>query len=162
LKEREQGRGAIMARNVATRQRRRSCLIKMNLGFEGKYEFDLTIEMLGRRITRKARAVYEHTPCWEYFDLKKNALRVVDNSETAFYFEVLAMPQEFHEDGTVTDEEPYWARVTAIIDLFDDLTDALCVAIDDQCWSEDEERRKKHKGRRRKQASTSRRRALRQ
>jgi len=25
-------------------------------GFEGEYEFDLTIEMLGRRITRKARA----------------------------------------------------------------------------------------------------------
>jgi hypothetical protein len=130
--------------------------------FQGEYEFDLTIEMLGRRITRNARAVYEHTPCWEYFDLKKNALRVVDNSGTAFYIEILAMRQEFHEDGTVTDEESYWARVTAIIALFDDLTDALCVAIDDQCWSEDEERRKKHKGGRGKQASTSRRRALRQ
>jgi hypothetical protein len=97
-----------------------------------------------------------------YFHPKKNALRVVDNSNTAFCIEILAMPQEFHGDGTVTDEEPYWAGVTNILDLFDNLIDALCVAIDDQCWSEDKERRKKHKGRWRKQATTSRRRALRQ
>jgi len=170
LKESEQGRGRDHGtqcgdpteEKIMPDQDENTEYSSNNPGFEGEYEFDLTIEMLGRRITRKARALYEHTPCWEYFDLKKNAVRVVDNSETTFYIEILAMPQGFHEDGTVTDEEPYWARVTAIIDLFDDLTDALCVAIDDQCWSEDEERRKKHKGRRRKQASTSRRRALRQ
>ena len=35
-------------------------------GFEEEYEFELTIEMLGRRITRRARALYAHTPRWEY------------------------------------------------------------------------------------------------
>ena len=61
------------------------------------------------------------------------------------------MPREFHEDGTVTDEEPYWVRLSDILEenLFPDLMDALCDAIDDQCWSEDEERRKEGKGTRR-------------
>jgi len=122
-----------------------------NPGFVGEYEFDLTFEMLGRRITRKAKADYEHTPCWEYFDLKRKALFVVDIPTTTFSLEILAMPREFHEDGTVTDEEPYWVRLSDILEenLFPDLMDALCDAIDDQCWSEDEERRKEGKGTRR-------------
>src|SRR5262245_38762860 len=44
-----------------------------NPGFEGEYEFDLTVEMLGQRMTRRAKAKYAHTPHWAYFDLKMNA-----------------------------------------------------------------------------------------
>jgi hypothetical protein len=118
-----------------------------NCGFEGKYEFDLTVEMLGRRITRRARVLYEHTPLWPYFDRKKNGLCVADIPETMLSLEILAMPREFHEDGTVTDKAPYWVEANEILDddLFPDLTDALCDAIDDRCKSEDEERRREHK-----------------
>jgi len=83
--------------------------------------------------------------CWEYFDLKKKALFVVDIPTTTFSVEILATPQEFHKDGTVTGEKPYWVRLSE----FPDPMDALCDAIDDQCWSEDEERRKERKSMRR-------------
>jgi hypothetical protein len=108
--------------------------------FEGEYEFDLTIEMRGRRITRKARALYTHTPRWEYFDLKKNALCIADIPEMAFELQILAMPKEFHADGTITDEDPYWVTVNDIMEdnLFPALMIALCDAIDDQCMFENE------------------------
>src|SRR5262245_53153826 len=47
-----------------------------NPGFEGTFEFDLTLELFGKRVVRKSRVEYTFTPEWEYFDLKKNALYV--------------------------------------------------------------------------------------
>lgn len=41
--------------------------------FKGTYEFDLTFQMLGNRVTRKAKAEYTFTPEWEYYDLNKMA-----------------------------------------------------------------------------------------
>jgi len=41
--------------------------------FEGTLAFDLTVEVLGQRVTRKARAEYSYTPAWEYWDLRKRA-----------------------------------------------------------------------------------------
>ena len=66
------------------------------------------------------------------------------------------MPKEFHEDGTITDKEPYWVAVNDITEdnLFPMLMIALLDAIDDQCSCKDAERRKEHKGRRRHQAAT--------
>ena len=53
----------------------------------------------------------------------------------SFHIEVLAIPQEFHEHDTVTDGEPYWARV---IDLAEENAfHALCDAIEDRCRSKD-------------------------
>lgn len=43
-------------------------------GFVGNYEFDLTFDLLGEKVTRRARAEYTFTPEWEYFDLEKQAL----------------------------------------------------------------------------------------
>jgi hypothetical protein len=43
-------------------------------GFRGELEFDWTVAFLGQSVTRKARVVYQHTPRWEYFDLRKDAL----------------------------------------------------------------------------------------
>ena len=40
-----------------------------NPGFQGALEFDLVIELLGRKVTRKAKIIYTHTPEWEYWDL---------------------------------------------------------------------------------------------
>ena len=42
-------------------------------GFEGVLEFDLVFELAGKRVTRKAKVVYTHTPEWEYFDVHKQA-----------------------------------------------------------------------------------------
>jgi hypothetical protein len=41
--------------------------------FAGTVEFDLTFELFGQRVTRKARVDYKHTPGWEYYDLLKKA-----------------------------------------------------------------------------------------
>jgi hypothetical protein len=41
-----------------------------------------------------------------YFDRPKNARLIADIPKTALQIEILANPQEFHEDGTVTDKEP--------------------------------------------------------
>ena len=32
--------------------------------FKGRLQFDLTFELLGKRVTRKARADYKYTPDW--------------------------------------------------------------------------------------------------
>jgi hypothetical protein len=42
-----------------------------NPAFRGTLEFDLAIELLGSRVTRKARAEYTFTPEWPYYDKKK-------------------------------------------------------------------------------------------
>ena len=42
-------------------------------GFRGELEFDWTVALLGQTVTRKARILYEHTPEWEYYDLRKNS-----------------------------------------------------------------------------------------
>jgi hypothetical protein len=39
----------------------------------GKIEFDLTIELFGKRVTRQARVDHDYTPRWEYFDLNKRS-----------------------------------------------------------------------------------------
>jgi hypothetical protein len=77
---------------------------------------------------------------------------VVDIPSTSLDIEILAIPREFHEDGTVADGEPYWVMLNNIAheDVFPELSgEAICDAIDDRCKSEDAEPRKKLKGRRR-------------
>jgi hypothetical protein len=39
-----------------------------NPAFSGTLEFDLDIGVFGKKISRKARIVWEYTPAWEYFD----------------------------------------------------------------------------------------------
>ena len=38
--------------------------------------FELTIEMLGKRVTRKAKAEYAYTPEWEYYEWRQCRLGV--------------------------------------------------------------------------------------
>ena len=40
------------------------------------HEFELTIEMLGKRVTRKAKAEYAYTPEWEYYEWRQCRLGV--------------------------------------------------------------------------------------
>src|SRR5688572_11227628 len=79
--------------------------------FEGAVEFDMTVELLGNRITRKAKAVYEYTPEWEHLDTKAKALRIVDEFRLMYHIEILAVPEEFHDDGTQTLGKPYWVML---------------------------------------------------
>jgi hypothetical protein len=37
-------------------------------------EFDLTVEMFGKRVTRKVRAKYDYTPPWPYYERRKRAV----------------------------------------------------------------------------------------
>jgi hypothetical protein len=41
---------------------------RRNPGFKDDLEFDMSFELLGKKVTRKARIVYAHTPEWEYFE----------------------------------------------------------------------------------------------
>ena len=75
--------------------------------------------------------VYDHTPEWEYFDLRKNAPYVGWES-SSYHFEVAAVPEEHERDGTVTLGEPYWVQMHDITrddvlphDVWDAVLDAL-------------------------------------
>jgi len=115
-----------------------------NPGFEGTFEFDMTLEVLGQRITRRVRAVFRHTPGWEYYDLNNQALFVGAES-TAYSLELQAVPEEFHEDGTWTEGKPEWMATEDLIKggvLSLDVRDEIIQGIDKQCRAEDAERRR--------------------
>ena len=100
--------------------------------------------MLGKRVTRKAKVVYAHTPEWEYYDLRKRAPYVGWDS-SSYHLEVLAIPEEFHDDGTVTEGTPHWERLGDIIAddvLPHEMWDAVIDAVDEQCKAEDMQRRR--------------------
>jgi hypothetical protein len=73
--------------------------------FKGELEFDLTIAFLGKTVTRKAKVVYEHTPEWEYYDLRKKAL-FTGWGGSSWHVEV---PEESDGDGNFVEGEPYWS-----------------------------------------------------
>jgi hypothetical protein len=113
-------------------------------GFKGELGFDLTIAFLGKSITRKAKVVYEHTPEWEYYDLRKKALYTGWES-SSYHIEVEAVPEEQDNDGNATAGTPYWVRMDDIARddiLPHDVWDAVLDAVDEQCKAKDAERRR--------------------
>jgi hypothetical protein len=111
--------------------------------FKGEVEFDMTFEFLGQRVTRRAKVQYEHTPEWEYFDLKKRA-PYVGWQGTSYQLEIQAVPQEYHDDGTMTLGAPQWASMSDLTGdnvLPHEAWDAVIDAIDEQCKAEDAKRR---------------------
>jgi hypothetical protein len=112
-------------------------------GLDGALEFDLSIEVMGQRVTRRARAIYRHTPDWEYWDLNKKALFVGAES-TAYSIELVAVPEEFHEDGSWTEGKPEWIATVDLIKggvLPLEMRDKIIQGIDNQCREEDAKRR---------------------
>ena len=79
-------------------------------GFEGALEFEMSFELLGKRVTRRAKAVYEFTPEWEYFDPRTKSLHHA-NEHLSYQLKILAVPEEFHE-GTMTLVTPYWVEMS--------------------------------------------------
>jgi hypothetical protein len=105
-------------------------------GFEGELPFDLTITLLGKSVTRKAKVVYEHTPDWEYWDTRKQA-PFTGREGTKFHIEAAAVP--------VTEEAPEWFEMGGIARdgvLPEEIWDAVLNAINDKCKAEDAERRR--------------------
>ena len=106
--------------------------------------FDLVIELLGRKVTRRAKIVYTHTPEWEYWDLLKQA-PYTGWASSSWQIELLAVPQEQDEDGTFVDLEPYWMKLEELTrdDIIPtEVWDVLLDAVDDKCRTEDAERRR--------------------
>ena len=87
--------------------------------------------------------VYEHTPEWEYWDLRKKA-PYVGWEGSSYHIEVAAVPEEHHRDG-VTLGEPYWVRMDDITRddvLPHEVWDTVLDAVDEKCKLEDAERRR--------------------
>jgi hypothetical protein len=127
-------------------------------GFKGEFEFDLTIALLGKSAMRKARVVYEHTPEWEYYDLRKKAPYIGWNCSN-YHIEVAAVPEEQDDEGNATAGTPYWVRMEDITRndiLPHEVWDALLDAVDEQCKLEDAERRRAAAARQAKVTPTSR------
>jgi hypothetical protein len=113
-------------------------------GFKGELPFDLTFSFLGKSVVRKAKVVYLHTPEWEYWDTRKQA-PFTGWDGTKYHLEVLAVPEEHHDDGTMTLGEPYWVEMGDIAGndvLPHEVWDAVIDAIDNKCKAEDAERRR--------------------
>ena len=111
--------------------------------FRGEIEFDLALTLLGKSITRKAKVVYEHTPDWEYWDLRKNAL-FRSWPSSSWHLEVQAVPDEYDDDENVVEGEPYWVRLGDITEddvLPNEVWDHILDAVDEKCKAEDAERR---------------------
>jgi hypothetical protein len=116
-----------------------------NPAFKGVLEFDLTIGWLGKQITRRARIDYEHTPEGEFYDLEKKELvvSIVDQCSYALH---LAVPEEFHDDGTITEGKPHWVKMEDIIrnDVVPhEMWDVVLDAIEEKSKAEDADRRRR-------------------
>jgi len=113
-------------------------------GFKGELSFDLTMTFLGKSVTRKAKVIYEHTPGWPYYDLRKQA-EFTGWEGTQYHIELQAVPEEHHDDGTVTFGTPHWITLDDITEddaLPHEAWDAVIDAVDEKCKAEDAERRR--------------------
>ena len=77
--------------------------------------------------------------------MKTNALRHVDEFELNYGIEILAVPEEYQDDGNVTLGKPNWVELGDITRddvLPREMWDAVWDAIEDKCKIEDVQRRK--------------------
>jgi hypothetical protein len=112
-------------------------------GFRGELEFDWTVAFLGQTVTRKARILYEHTPEWEYYDLRKNGLYTGWDS-SSYQIEMQAEPEDQDGDGNPLPGTPYWVVLGDITQnevLPNVVWEAVIDAVDAKCKVEDAERR---------------------
>jgi hypothetical protein len=122
----------------------------LNPGFQGEIEFELTVEVFGKRVTRKAKAVYEYTPEWPYYDLTKRA-QFEGWQGSSMHVEFLTV---LEEDGGLGD--PEWERIDIL--QIGEVWNVIEDAIEDKCKAEDAERRRVAAARATSPAKSSRRR----
>ena len=102
--------------------------------FRGTLDFEFTFELLGKRVTRKARADYTFTPVWEYWDLRKRA-PYLGWPGSGLGISVRTVPDK---DGT--DGGSSWRKID-ILDVWE-IWDILDDAIERRCKVEDAKRRR--------------------
>jgi hypothetical protein len=93
---------------------------------------------------RKAKVVYEHTPEWPYYDLRKQA-EFTGWESSKYHIELQAVPEEHHDDRTVTFGTPRWVEMTDLVSddvLPHEAWDLVLDAVDEKCKAEDAERRR--------------------
>jgi hypothetical protein len=100
--------------------------------FRGTLDFDLTVELLGKRVTRKARADYTYTPEWEYWDLRKQAPHVGWQG-SSLCISVRTAPADGWDSATW--EQVDVLNVMEIWNIIDD-------EIEERCKAEDAKRRR--------------------
>jgi hypothetical protein len=104
--------------------------------FRGTLHFDLTVELLGKRVTRKARADYTYTPEWEYWDRRKRG-PYVGWPGSGLCITIRTIPsRDMTDDGRT----PSWERIE-ILDITE-IWDVIDDAIEDRCRAEDAKRRR--------------------
>ena len=103
-------------------------------GFDDAIEFDIEMEMLGLRFTRRAKIEFQYTPEWEYFDLVKNKA-YVGNWSSSLCLWLYAVP----DNPGMENDPPSWVRVdlleegvlpTAVWDRIDEEVDKRSKRID--------------------------------
>src|SRR5262249_16170302 len=112
--------------------------------FKGELPFDLTFGFLGKSVTRKAKVVYEHTPEWPYYDLRKQA-EFTGWESSHYHVELAAVPEVYESDDTVTEGEPEWFEMEEFVRegvVPREIWDAVIDAVDEKCKVEDAERRR--------------------
>src|SRR5262245_44475075 len=117
-----------------------------NPAFKGILEFDLTIGWMGKQITRRARVDYEHTPEGEFYDLQKKELVASIVDQCMYSLHLQAVPEEFHDDGTITEGKPHWVKMGDILrnDVVPhEMWDVVLDAIEEKSKAEDAERRRR-------------------
>ena len=111
--------------------------------FQGEVPFELTIQMLGKTVTRDAKIVFARTPQWPFFDPQtKVAKQAVESG--VYHLEVAAVPETCHEDGAITPGVPRWVRLGDITQddvLPIEFLNEFMNAIDAWCEAEDAKRR---------------------
>jgi hypothetical protein len=112
-------------------------------GFKGELPFDLTVTLLGKSVTRKATMVYEHTPEWAYYDLRKKA-EFKGWASTQYHIELAAVPEVYESDGW-TEAAPEWFEAEDMTRngvLTEEIWETVLDAIDEKCKAADAERRR--------------------
>jgi hypothetical protein len=102
--------------------------------FRGTLDFELTVEVLGKRVTRKTRGDYSFTPDWEYFDQQRQA-PYVGWSGSGLCITIRTVPdKDLTPDGRPSWEQIDILGITEVWDILDE-------AIETKCRAEDAKRR---------------------
>lgn len=131
-------------------------MLQDDFAFRGVIEFDLKIELLGRRVARRARLIYAHTPGWPWYHVKTKKERwgLWDN---AVLLELLSDPnaegtQQFTTPGVVA--LPSWESANDLLTsgiLTREVWDEIDSLIDREARLKDAENRARaHQPRRRR------------
>jgi hypothetical protein len=102
--------------------------------FKGTIEFELTVELFGKRVMRKARADYTHTPDWEYWDLHMQAPHV-GWQRAILRISIRTIPDKDGRDGGPSCEGVDVLNIGELWEILDD-------AIEERCKAEDAKRRR--------------------